>query len=152
MTPFRCSTLGQAPGLIHKHQTRLERLVRDKHSSLLQKSVNYGCKKFFSNTLCTYMHMKNTAVLPMLLRNTAKQQQCSISLIFNTSVAVLHVQTLAYRTSLWPSFQLQKWLHAHYALKARPSKTTLLKVENLAQTTSRFSPVSYCAPRVLPSN
>ncbi len=25
--PFRCSTLGQAPGLIHEHQTRLERLA-----------------------------------------------------------------------------------------------------------------------------
>ncbi len=43
--PFRCSTLGQAPGLTHKHQTRL---ARDKHSSLLQKSVNYDRKKFYS--------------------------------------------------------------------------------------------------------
>ncbi len=42
--PFRCSTLGQAPGLTHKHQTRLERLAKDKHSSLLRKSVNYGRK------------------------------------------------------------------------------------------------------------
>ncbi len=28
--------------------TRLEMLARDKHSSLLQKSVNYDCKKFYS--------------------------------------------------------------------------------------------------------
>ncbi len=28
-------------GLTHKHQTMLERLTRDKHSSLLRKSVNY---------------------------------------------------------------------------------------------------------------
>jgi hypothetical protein len=27
---------------------RLERLARDKHSSLLRKSVNYGRKKFYS--------------------------------------------------------------------------------------------------------
>ncbi len=45
--PFRCSTLGQVPGLTRKHQTRLERLARDKHSSLIRKSVNYGCKKFY---------------------------------------------------------------------------------------------------------
>jgi hypothetical protein len=44
---FRCSTLGWAPDLAHKHQTRLERLARDKHCSLLQKTVNYGCKKFY---------------------------------------------------------------------------------------------------------
>ncbi len=46
--PFRCSTLGQAPGLTHKHQTRLESLDRDKHSSLLLTFVNYGCKKFWA--------------------------------------------------------------------------------------------------------
>ncbi len=45
--PFRYSTLGQASGLAHKHQTRLERLARDKHSSLLRKSVNYDCNKFY---------------------------------------------------------------------------------------------------------
>jgi hypothetical protein len=42
-SPFRCSTLGWAPGLTHKHYTRLEKLARDKH--LLRKSVNYGQKK-----------------------------------------------------------------------------------------------------------
>ncbi len=31
----------------HKHQTRQERFARDKHSSLLRKSVNYGRKKFY---------------------------------------------------------------------------------------------------------
>jgi hypothetical protein len=30
----------------------LERLARGKHSSLLQKSVNYGCKKFYSTGPC----------------------------------------------------------------------------------------------------
>ncbi len=34
--------------LTRKHQTRLERFTREKHSSLLQKSVNYGRKKFYS--------------------------------------------------------------------------------------------------------
>ncbi len=34
--PFRCSTLGQAPGHTHKQQTRVEKLARDKHSSLLK--------------------------------------------------------------------------------------------------------------------
>jgi hypothetical protein len=37
-----------APGFTHKHCTRLERLARDKHSSLLRKFVNYNCKKFYN--------------------------------------------------------------------------------------------------------
>jgi hypothetical protein len=43
--PFKCSTLGQTPGLTPKHKARLERLSRDKRSSLLQKIVTYGHKK-----------------------------------------------------------------------------------------------------------
>ncbi len=35
------------PSLACKYKTRLERLGRDKHSSLLQKFVNCGRKKFF---------------------------------------------------------------------------------------------------------
>jgi hypothetical protein len=35
-------------GLTRKHYTKLERLARDKHSSLLRKYVNYGNKKFYS--------------------------------------------------------------------------------------------------------
>ncbi len=31
-----------------KHQTRLLKFARDKHSSLLQKFVNYGRKKFYN--------------------------------------------------------------------------------------------------------
>jgi hypothetical protein len=31
--------------LTYEHLTRLERLAKDKHSSLLPKSVNYGQKK-----------------------------------------------------------------------------------------------------------
>jgi hypothetical protein len=34
--------------------------------------------------------------------------------IVDDSKLVKHGQTLAYRTSLGPSFQLQKWLHASY--------------------------------------
>jgi hypothetical protein len=33
-------------GLTRKHLTRLEKFAMDKHSSLLQKCVNYGGKKF----------------------------------------------------------------------------------------------------------
>ncbi len=44
--PERCFTW-VGSGLTRKFQTRLERLARDKNSSLLQKSVNYGCKKFY---------------------------------------------------------------------------------------------------------
>jgi len=38
----------EAPGLTHKQYSRLKSLARDKHSSLLRKSVNYGRKKFYS--------------------------------------------------------------------------------------------------------
>ncbi len=34
--------------LTHKHFTKLERLSRDKRSSLLWKVVTYGCKKFYN--------------------------------------------------------------------------------------------------------
>jgi hypothetical protein len=40
-TPFRCSTLGQAPCLAPKHWTKLERLARDKHTSLLRTLIRY---------------------------------------------------------------------------------------------------------------
>ncbi len=42
---FGCSTQEQAPGLAHN---RLALFAKDKHSSLLRKSVNYGQKKFYN--------------------------------------------------------------------------------------------------------
>ncbi len=59
---FRCSTLGYAPGLTHKHYTRLERLNRNKHSSLLRTFVNYGRKKFY-NIGCRGLHYKKFAIV-----------------------------------------------------------------------------------------
>ncbi len=35
-------------GLTCNHYTRMDRLARDKHSSLLRKFVNYGQKKFYN--------------------------------------------------------------------------------------------------------
>ncbi len=35
------ASLGYAPGLTHKHKTRLDRLAKDKHSNLLGNSINY---------------------------------------------------------------------------------------------------------------
>ncbi len=35
-------------GLNHKQQTKQEKIAKDKHSSLLQTFVNYGCKKFYN--------------------------------------------------------------------------------------------------------
>jgi hypothetical protein len=46
--PFRCSTLGQAPGFSHKYYNRMERPARDKHSCLLQTFVNYRSKNFYN--------------------------------------------------------------------------------------------------------
>jgi hypothetical protein len=45
--PERCFTLVD-PSLAGKFWTRLERLARDKHSSLLRKYVNYSHNKFYS--------------------------------------------------------------------------------------------------------
>jgi hypothetical protein len=49
---FKCSTLGYASGLTHKHQTRQERFAKDKHSSLLRTLVNYGHKTFYNIGSC----------------------------------------------------------------------------------------------------
>ncbi len=43
---FEYSTLGQAPGITHKHLNRLDRLARDKHFSLIDTIVNYSYKTF----------------------------------------------------------------------------------------------------------
>jgi hypothetical protein len=48
--PFSCSTLGQAPGLAHKQETRLERPATDKNSSLVLTVVDYGQKSFIKLT------------------------------------------------------------------------------------------------------
>ncbi len=45
--PFRCFTLGLAPGLTYKHYTMLIKLVRDKPFSLLQTFVNFGHKQLY---------------------------------------------------------------------------------------------------------
>jgi hypothetical protein len=50
--PFRCSTLGLAPGLAHIPYSMLERLSMDKHSSLLRKFLNHGQKKFYNIGPC----------------------------------------------------------------------------------------------------
>jgi hypothetical protein len=36
------------PSIAHKHWTRLEKLAVDKHFGLLQKSVNFGPNKLYS--------------------------------------------------------------------------------------------------------
>ncbi len=46
-TSWRCFTR-EGSGLTRKHKTRLERLARDKHLSLLQKIVNYLWKSYIT--------------------------------------------------------------------------------------------------------
>jgi len=43
-----CTITWVSSGLTRKHYTRLERLNRHKHSSLLRKTINNGHKKFYS--------------------------------------------------------------------------------------------------------
>jgi hypothetical protein len=46
--PEMTLTLGQAPGLTHKYQTKVERLACDKQSSLKRTFVNYRHIKFYN--------------------------------------------------------------------------------------------------------
>jgi hypothetical protein len=46
--PVGCSTQEKAPGLAHKHYNWQEMFAKDKQSSLLRKSVNYGQKSFIT--------------------------------------------------------------------------------------------------------
>jgi hypothetical protein len=39
--PFRCTTIGRATSLTHKYRTRMKRLAKDKHSSLVWSIINY---------------------------------------------------------------------------------------------------------------
>ncbi len=57
-----------------------------------------------------------------------------------------HEQASVNRTKPRPSFQLQKCPFACCTFLVISSKTVQLKVENSAQTISRFSLVRFCAP------
>ncbi len=57
---FRCCTLGQAPDLTYLYQTKLEKLAKDKRSSLLEKFVYYGRKKFYNIETCC-LHSQTTS-------------------------------------------------------------------------------------------
>ncbi len=46
--PSKCSIIGQALSINLKQKTKLERPVRNKHSSLLRKFRNHGQKKFYN--------------------------------------------------------------------------------------------------------
>jgi hypothetical protein len=46
--PFQPSLMSNVCGLTRESWTRLEKLVRDKPSSLLRKLVNYGQKMFYN--------------------------------------------------------------------------------------------------------
>ncbi len=46
--PKRRSSVGLALSIAHKHETKLERLSLDKHSSLLRTFVNYEIKIFIT--------------------------------------------------------------------------------------------------------
>ncbi len=53
VTPFSRCFNKVAYGLTRKYWTSLERLARDKHSSLLQKSINEGFKKLYNFGPCS---------------------------------------------------------------------------------------------------
>ncbi len=87
--PFRCSTLGQAPGLTHQHQTRLERLAKEKRSSLLRKVVTYRRKKFYN--IVTWSHCYKAFFVRDLQIFVQRQSVCQTRL-----ENLLKTNTLAY--------------------------------------------------------
>ncbi len=50
-------------GPTRKHQARLEKPARDKHSSLLQTFANYRCKKFY-NIGSLWHVLQNSLLIP----------------------------------------------------------------------------------------
>ncbi len=67
VAPERCLTWGGS-GLTSKYLTRLERLPRDNHSSLLRKSVNYNRKTFYSTG--TRVNVIKLIKFPLLIVGT----------------------------------------------------------------------------------
>ncbi len=56
----RCSTW-VGSNLTHKHWTRLEKLVRTKHSSLLRKFINYRWKRLYNSGPRVMIHMRGSS-------------------------------------------------------------------------------------------
>ena len=65
--PFRCSTLGYSPGLAGK-------ACHDKHSSLLQKFVTYGCKNSYNIGPWRAFSQKQNLIVIKLLNTLIKSQ------------------------------------------------------------------------------
>ncbi len=53
--PFRCSTLGLAPGLNHKHETRQERLAGTNPVACYEKSKLTAVKSFVTRATALYI-------------------------------------------------------------------------------------------------
>ena len=75
--PVKCSTLGKAPGLTHKHYTRMERPERD--SRLLQTFINYICGIFIT---------LDTVTLPSNIRQGLNFNAATNALAYYANVAV----------------------------------------------------------------
>jgi hypothetical protein len=66
--------------LTHKHYIRLEKPIRDKHSSLLRTLLNYSRKKFI--TLCPAIIFIKLFALSLSLREN-KLERLSLASLFN---------------------------------------------------------------------
>ncbi len=109
---------------------------------------------FFPNhkifwTLIMFALIHSLTKSKKLLKSCFSNASCSCLPL--VTLVIIHGQTLAKRTNPGPSLQVEKWLCFCYLLMFLLSKTAQLKVENLAQTTFRFSPVIYRAPRIIHS-
>jgi hypothetical protein len=81
--------------ITRKHYTRLENLARDKRSSLLRKSVNYGRKKFFST---------GPSLLQTLINNGRKKFYNTVRRTSETAWQTPLVKFLLFKNSILLNF------------------------------------------------
>jgi hypothetical protein len=103
---FKCSAIGQAPGLIYKRWIRLESTATDRHSSLLQKFVNYGWKMFF-NIWPWCQCFKYCFLRQWRTKRPNKIECLSLSNLFPTLSNIRGmVSSQLYTGRLWPYLQI----------------------------------------------
>ncbi len=85
-------TKNTASGLTHKHQTRLERLARDKHSSLLRTFVNYSRKSYTTpvqeENFTLFLSPLSTLVIMAVIKATLDANIQTISLNSQTFLSL----------------------------------------------------------------
>ncbi len=113
-------------GLTHKHYTRLERLVKDKRSSLLRKVVNYGRKSFITlglqwrrNTVCG---LTNNIRLGLKVQKQDLIRCCDLVVRFEVNISPFYLeickrfQIIMEQHVLYTILSKSKWWYSNNCL------------------------------------